>query len=150
MELTISVLEAAVWVIVGVVSGVGVCWMLTGLQLGPLLREYHYGITGKDLLLNLLTVTCLIAFGILACWAIYGFRAMLMPLLFLFYSLGVSFVVSRIFFFASFERKQDMRIVQSWLEPELFLIPKPPNSFFISNADRQDAFPQNYPSCRYW
>ncbi|MCW4000202.1 MAG: hypothetical protein NWE93_08175 [Candidatus Bathyarchaeota archaeon] len=130
LELRASLVTAA-WVTMGAAAGLVCSWALTTRQLGVLAKEYHYRFTAKELVLLLLIAAMPITGGF-ACWSIYGRD--LSPFLALLYPWVVSFAITRPLLLAAFERKNDMRIVQSTWGTGMYLIPKPPQDNISSRA----------------
>ena len=126
----ISGFQVAAWVIAGLGVGTISCAILTKNQLSRLSKDYQTSINLKDMVLLAVPIVLLCIFGILISRSIGSSTHIpyFQGLTFSIYAWGVSCVITRVALFASFEKRENMRIMQGWLEGGLVLIPKPPNS----------------------
>jgi hypothetical protein len=136
----ISVFQMMAWIIAGLTVGVISCIVFTKNQLGRLSKNYQIYVNGKDMVLLIVPIVLFFIFGAFVSWSIKpsvggaGFQGLLIAA----YSWGVSSVITRTILFAAFEKKESMRIMQSWFGSGFALIPKPPRN----NANGLDKVAQ--------
>ena len=118
------------WIIAGSTIGVISSALYTKRQFIRLLEDYQYSINGKDLALRMVPIILFVIFGFSV-----NLPAALQGLLFSVYAWGVSDGVVSVALFAIFEKREKMRIMQSWFGGGLVLIPKPPTS----NVNRSET-----------
>ncbi len=127
----VSSFQIVPWIIAGTVVGVIIGSMFTKNQLGRLSREYQFSINGKDMVLLIVPLVLFFVFGF-SVGLSYSFTSMSITVmhgfLISFLSLGISLQIIRYVLFVAFEKKENMRIVQSWFGYGFLLIPKAPNS----------------------
>ena len=125
----IPAFQIVAWIIAGLTVGVISTTMSTKNQLSRLSKDYQFFPKGKDMGLLIVPTVLFFIFGVFVSWSIYG--AMHVPLFqgFLIsgYALGISIVITRVILFVAFEKKENMRIMQSWFGFGSFLIPKAPD-----------------------
>ena len=113
------------WLFAGLTIGIISNTMLTKNQLTRLSNDYQFTPNKKDQLILLLPLVSFSILGGFVNWFLYSsLQAWLISIL----SYTVSFFLIKTLLFAAFERKQNMRLMQSWLEITVFLVPKAPNN----------------------
>jgi hypothetical protein len=126
-KFTISALQSLAWIIAGLAAGTIIGKVFTNNQLVRLSENIKTKTTAKDLFF---LVVPLIAFFILGYFASTYFYAIsvyhLQGLLISIYSLEVSLLVMRCYLLYAFEKRENMRIVNSWFGLYFFLVPKAP------------------------
>jgi hypothetical protein len=130
--------QAAAWITAGLAVGTISCAAFTKNQLSRLSRNYRFSTDTKDVVLLIVPAVLFFMFGFFISWSISDVARhlpSLQGLLFSFYAWGVSFEITRVVLFASFEKRENMRIVQSWFGGEFLLIPKAPSS----NVNRSET-----------
>jgi hypothetical protein len=121
----VSAFQIVAWIIVGLAVGVISDAILAKNQFSRILRNYQFSNVGKDWGLYFVLVVLFVGFGGFVCWFLYSSLQLWGILV---YSFGVSSQLTRVLLFAAFERKENMRLMQSWWGTDIFLVPKPPNS----------------------
>ncbi len=129
----ISVFQFLPWIVASIAVGVITSTIVTKNQLRRLSRDCHFYANGKDMVLLIIPIVIFLIFGFLVSLTIStaSLNGVAFPgFLFLFsvYAWGVSLVAMRPVLFFAFERKENMRLMQSWWGMGIFLIPKPPES----------------------
>ena len=113
----VSSFQIVPWIIAGTVVGVIIGTIFTKNQLRRLSRDYQFSINGKDMVLLIVPLVLFFVFGISVSLS-YSFTNMSIPVmqgfLISFLSLGISLQIIRYVLFVAFEKKENMRIVQSW------------------------------------
>jgi hypothetical protein len=139
----ISGLQVAVWVIAGSAIGIFSGAAYTKNQLRRLMRDYQIFVDGKDIALLGVPIILftffvfLVSLSIPSSIGVYVSQGLMISV----YSWGDSFVITRTIQLATFERRENMRIMQSWWNTDLVLIPKAPDSFLnnLKVSDRRDS-----------
>ena len=101
------------WIIVGLAVGIIPQAIVTKNQLNRLSKDYQFTTNGKDMVLLIVPVVLFFIFGIFFGW--FSYYSVWVLCGFLFILLGVSYQLTRGVLFAAFERKENMRLMQSWL-----------------------------------
>jgi hypothetical protein len=112
------------WIIVGLAIGVISSTIVTRSQLSRLSREYKFSANKKEAILLIVPVAVFFAFG-------FPYFVWLSSILWFWASLlawGIPVGVIRYVLFYSYEKRENMRLVQSWWGTGIFVIPKPPNN----------------------
>jgi hypothetical protein len=123
----VSGFQVALWVIAGLAVGTISCAVFTNNQLGRLLKEYKtISLNKKDWVLLVAPMVLFFILSISVSWSIYGSPSQ--ELLISFFAWGVSSEITRVALFANFEKKEKMRIMQTWFGEGFVLIPKAPVS----------------------
>jgi|WetSurMetagenome_2_1015567.scaffolds.fasta_scaffold47727_3 hypothetical protein len=133
----ISAFQFVAWIIAGLTVGAITVAMFTKNQLSRLLKDYQFTTNGKDLVLLIVPTVLFFIFGFFVNWSIYG--AMRVPILQGFWisaiAWGISIEITRVILFGVFEKKENMRLMQSWWGPGIILVPKAP----INNVNRSET-----------
>ena len=126
----ISKLQVAVWIIAGLAVGTFSSILFTKNQLGRILKDYKFSTNEKDIVLFVVPSVLFFIFGFFVSLYFYGIMHSpgLQGWLISIFAFGGSIFVIRYFLFFTFERKEHMRLMQSWWGMKIFLIPKAPNS----------------------
>jgi hypothetical protein len=129
-EHPISVFQVVAWIIFGVSVGTFSSIIFTQNQLGRLLKDYKFSTNGKDLVLLIVPLVLFFIFGFFVSLSFYGIMhtAALHGWLISVYTYGVSMLIIRYVLFLAFEKRENMRLMQSWWGMEIFLIPRAPDS----------------------
>ena len=129
-EYPISAFQVVAWIIFGVSVGAFSSIIFTQNQLGRLLKDYQFSTNGKDLVLLIVPLVLFSIFGFFVSLSFYGIMltAALHGWLISVYSYGVSMLIIRYVLFLAFEKRENMRLMQSWWGMEIFLIPRAPDS----------------------
>jgi hypothetical protein len=113
------------WILAGLTVGIISNTMLTKNQLRRLSKDNQFTPNKKDQLYFSVPIVLFSIFGGFANWFLYSsLQVWLISLL----SWAVSSQITRTILFAVFEKKENMRLMQNWLEPKIILIPKAPNN----------------------
>jgi len=126
----ISGLEVGAWLIAGLAVGAISFGISTKNLLRRLLKDYRSSVSIKDMILLIAPILLGIT-GLFVSYSIYGSNMRLLPLqgfLISVYAWGFSAVITRVTLLVTFEKRENMRIMQSWFRNGFVLIPKPPNS----------------------
>jgi hypothetical protein len=115
----VSTFQAVAWIIAGLAVGTITGTILAKSQLRRLSKNYQFSTTGKDIVLIIVPIALFIIFSSILSWS---------TILLSIYSLGVSFQITKWMLFFNFEKKENMRLMQSWWGTEIYLIPKAPQS----------------------
>ncbi len=118
-EFPVSTFQAVAWIIAGLAVGAITGTILAKNQLRRLSKDYQFSTTGKDIVLIVVPIVLFFIFSSILGWS---------TILFSIYSLGVSIQITRWIVFFNFEKKENMRLMQSWWGMEIFLIPRAPQS----------------------
>lgn len=119
------------WIIVGVAVGIISGKKFTQNQLGRLLKEVQIYPNKKDVIFAIVPLLLVLPFGFLVSWFLFDAltrQSSLFGVLVSVYVFSVSHQVTRYAIFRGFERKQDMRLMTSWIGGGIAVIPKPPNN----------------------
>jgi hypothetical protein len=119
----ISAFQIMVWIIIGLAFGVISSLIETKYELSRVSKTCKFTTDRKDYVLIYVPIILFFIF----CYIVSGF--LYSPsLLWLIsaYVWGISQFVTRIVLFVSYERKENMRLMQSWWGSTVFLVPKPP------------------------
>ncbi len=128
----ISAFQVVAWIIAGLAVGTISSAMFTLNQLGRLSKYYQFSTNGKDIVLFIVPTVLFFIFGFFGGRSIgIGVQGFLISG----YAWGLSLQITRIVMLLAFERKENMRLMQSWWGPNIFLMPKAPNI----NVNRSDA-----------
>lgn len=119
----ISALQLVAWIIAGLAVGAISCTMFTKNQLNRLLKDYKFSTNGEDMILFIVPTVIFFIFGFFV-----SKPSALQGSLISFYAYGVSFQITRVILFSVLEKKENMRIVQSWFGSGFYLSPKASNS----------------------
>jgi hypothetical protein len=124
----ISIAQLVAWIIAGISVGAASCLMYTKNQLGRFSKEYHISLNGKDMLLLLVPSVSFFIFGFFVSLTIGGIAhiGVLQGFAISVYAWGISGQLTRCILLGAFEKKENMRLMQSWWGAEVFLIPKAP------------------------
>jgi hypothetical protein len=117
-EVPASTSQIVASIVAGLAVGAFVGIISTKNQIGRLSKNYKFSTTGKDIVLNVVSIVLFCIFGAVLSWS---------TILFSVYFFGVSTLITRWVFFFNFEKKEDMRLMQSWWGTEIFLVPKAPS-----------------------
>ena len=127
----VSAFQLIPWIIVGLAVGAITSTMVTKNQLSRLSRDVQFYVNGKDMVLLIVPIVLFLIFGFFVSLSIpaaiphvQSFQGFLFSV----YAWGVSFVAIRPVLFLGFERRENMRLMQSWWGLGTFLIPKAPES----------------------
>jgi hypothetical protein len=115
------------WILSGLTIGIISNTTLTKNQLSRLSNDYQFTPNKKDQLILIIPIVSFSILGGFVNWFLYSsLQVFLISML----SYGVSFFLIRTLLFAAFERKQNMRLMQSWGGggATIFLVPKAPNN----------------------
>lgn len=127
---SISAFQIVAWIIAGLTVGAISGAIFTQNQLSRLSKDYQISTNGKDMVLLIVPTVLFFIFGFFVSWSIYG--AMRLPIfqgfLISVYAWGISIEIIRYVLFFAFEKRENMRIMQSWFGFLFVLIPKAPNS----------------------
>ena len=126
----LSAFQIAVWVFAGLTFGGLSGVACTKNQLHRLSKDHKISVTAKDMMLLSIPMLLFMVSVYLATWLLLSGSVrggVLGGFLFAVYFWGVSLYVPRIFLFRSYERKANMRLMQSWGDSGIAEIPKPPN-----------------------
>jgi hypothetical protein len=123
-----SAFQILAWIIIGLAIGIISDAILAKNQLSRISKDYQFSNNGKDWILYAVSVALFLGFGGFVSWFFYSSLQMWAVLV---YSWGVASQLTRVLLFAAFERKEKMRLMQSWWGTNIFLVPKAP----ISNVN---------------
>ncbi len=115
----VSTFQAVAWIIAGLAVGTITGTILAKNQLRRLSKNYQFSTTGKDIVSIIVPIVLFFIFSSILSWS---------TILFSIYSWGVSIQITRWVVFFNFEKKENMRLMQSWWGMEIFLIPRAPQS----------------------
>jgi hypothetical protein len=121
----ISAFQIVASIITGLAFGVILSTVFTRNQLRRLSKDYQFTANVKDLVLLIVPAVLFFSFGGFVSWFL---NASLQVWLILIYSWGVSTQLMRVLYFVAFERKENMRLLQSWWGTKTFLVPKAPDN----------------------
>jgi hypothetical protein len=128
----VSALQIVGWIIAGSAVGVIPHAIVTKNQLSRLSKDYQFHTNKKDWVLLFVPMILFLCLSSLVNVFLYSSLRML---LISFYCWGVSSQLTRIILFAAFEKRENMRLMQSWWESTtIILLPKPPNSNIIAGG----------------
>jgi hypothetical protein len=136
----LSVFKIMGWIIFGLVSGIITSVMITQSQLGRLSRDYKFSPNGKDLVLIIAPIILFFILGFFVSFSFSSFSPhapVFQGFSISVYAWGVSIAAIRPVLFFAFERRENMRLMQSWFGSDgvgIILIPKAPDS----NVDRTE------------
>lgn len=125
----ISAFQIVAWIIVGIAVGTISSMYLIKNQLKRLSKEYQLIPNGKDLVIATAPILLFFLIGSFIIYSVQGPSiglSTLGGLLISLYSWGISIQITRFVLFVAFEKKENMRLMQGWLEGKIILIPKPP------------------------
>ena len=131
----ISAFQVVAWIIAGLTVGTITGAMFTKNQLARLSKDYQFFLNGKDMVLLLVPTILFFIFGVFVSWFfpsglhVPHFQGLLISL----YAWGISIEITRIVLFYAFEKRENMRLMQSWLGMGIFLIPKAPKQQVLQN-----------------
>lgn len=121
----ISVFQIVAWIIVGLVFGVISHMLYTKNQLSRLSKDYQFTMNGRDGVLLIVPMVLFFVFTGVANSFLYSSSQVWLISV---YTFAVSGLITRIILLAAFEKKENMRLMQSWWGSTIFLVPKAPNS----------------------
>ncbi len=125
----ISMMQIAAWTIAGLALGTISCAIATENQLNRVSKDYRFSANGKEIILLIAPFVLVYGIGFFAGLSIPSAimqTSFMQGLIVSLYVYGVSLVVLRPILFYTFERKENMRLIQSWWGTEIYLVPKPP------------------------
>ncbi len=121
----VSALQVVTWIIAGLIFGTISNALFTQNQLSRLSKDCQAQGNGKDAPLLIIPIVLFLVLGGFVSWSI---GSALQGILISEYAWGISFAMTRSIMFITFEKKEGMRIMQSWSGSGGFvLIPKPPS-----------------------
>jgi hypothetical protein len=126
----VSPFQAVAWITAGLAVGTITGTILAKNQLGRFSKNHQFSTTGKDIVSIIVPIVL---------FFIFSSVLSLSTILFSIYSLGVSIQITRWVVFFNFEKKENMRLMQSWWGMEIFLIPRAPQS----NANQTETNAKN-------
>jgi hypothetical protein len=118
--------QIVAWIIAGLALGIISAMMGTKNQLSRLLKDYKVYPNEKDLALQIVPIFLFVISGFLA--IVFIPDSSINEFALSFYTLSVSLFVTRPVLFFAFERREKMRLMQSWWGGEIILIPKAPDN----------------------
>jgi hypothetical protein len=121
----VSEFQIVTWIILGLTGGVISNAIVTKNQLSRLSKDYQFNTNGKDMVLLIVPMVLVFGFGGFVSWFLYSSLQVWGILI---YCWGVSFCLTRVLLFVALERKENMRLMQSWWGTNIFLVPKAPNN----------------------
>lgn len=122
---SIPLFQIIAWLLAGLTIGMIANTLITKYQLGRLSRDYQFTPNRKDLIIFIVPLVLFSIFGGFVNWFLYSsLQLWLLSLL----SLGVSSQLTRTILFAAYEKRENMRLMQSWTGNGIFLVPKGPTS----------------------
>lgn len=121
----IPLFQIMAWILAGLIVGIVSEALRTKNQLSRLSNDYQFTPNKKD---QLFVIVPIVLFSILSGFVNWFLYSSLQVWLISNLSWIVSSQITRTILFAAFEKKENMRLIQNWLEPKIILIPKPPNS----------------------
>ena len=127
----VTVFQLVVWIFVGLAFGVISGWLSTQNQIKRLARDYKMEPNRKDMILISTPILIFFIPSFLLIWFLFNpfiGTSILSSLNISVWAVGVSSQVARVFMFRRFERRVNMRLVQSWLGGGIVVIPKPPKN----------------------
>jgi hypothetical protein len=125
----ISAFQIAVLIIIGLVAGVIGGMIPTENLLRRFSKDYVISTTRKEIVLSLVSTIVFIILSSYYSWFVYGSKqlAVLQGFSFSLYAWVFPFTIMRPVLFYAFERREKMRIMQTWWgSVQYFLIPKAP------------------------
>jgi hypothetical protein len=123
-----SAIQVVAWIIAGSAIGVITCAIFTKNQLRQLLMDYQFFPDGKDLVLFFIPQLLFFIFGIFVSFlfassmSVSGLQGLLISVC----TLEISLALTRFILLVGFEKKENMRLMQSYWGPGIYLIPKAP------------------------
>ena len=126
----ISIIQIMAWILAGLVVGTITVAIFTQNQLSRLSKDYQISTNGKDMVLLIIPTVLFFILCYFVSWSIYGAMGLPINTGFLIsgYSWGISIGIIRFVSFFGFEKKESMRLMQSWWGTKIFLVPKAPNN----------------------
>ena len=127
----VTAFQIVAWIAVGSAIGIISAMMGTKNQLSRLLKDFKFYPNGKDIALQIVPMVVYVISGSFTIFFILGSNIYAPPsqgFAFSVYALSVFIFVTRPFLFFAFERRENMRLMQSWVGGEIILIPKAPKS----------------------
>ena len=122
---SIPLFQIISWILAGLTVGIISTTILTKNQLSRLSKDYQFTPNKKEFVLLIVPIVLFFIFGGFVNWFLYSsLHLWLLSLL----SWGVCTLITRTILFAAFEKKENMRLMQSWTGTDIFLVPKAPNS----------------------
>jgi hypothetical protein len=122
------VLQVVPWMLAGSVVGAILGALITRNQLSWLSKEYQYSSNKKEVALVLIPMFLFFIFVFLTSVNIYGLSIVVsMQVSYVsVYVLGIPFLTTRVIMLRTFEKRENMRLMQAWFGDKIFLGPKPP------------------------
>lgn len=119
----ISSFQIVAWIIAGLAVGLISNAIVTKNQLTRISKDYQFTPNGKDVVLVIVPIILLSIFsGFVSLFLYSSLQVWLISI----YAWGISFEITRIVLFAAFEKKENMRLMQSWWGANIILVPKAP------------------------
>lgn len=119
----ISAFQIVAWIISGLAVGVISHMLYTKNQLSRLSKDYQFTMNGKDGVLLIVPMVLFFIFAGVANSFLYSSSQLWLISA---YTFAVSGLITRIILFADFEKKENMRLMQSWWGSTIILLPKAP------------------------
>jgi hypothetical protein len=119
----ISAFQIVAWIIAGLAVGVISEAVFTKNQLSRLSKDYQFTTNGKDWVLLIVPMILFFIFGGYVSWLI---NSSIQWFVISVYAWGVSYLLTRFILLAAFEKKTNMRLMQSWWGSTIILVPKAP------------------------
>ena len=121
----VSAFQMVAWIIAGLAIGVISDTVFTKNQLNRLSKDYQFTTNGKDWGLLIVPMVLFFIFSGFVSWFLYSSLQLWVISV---YSWAVSSQLTRVLLFAAFERKENMRTMQSWWGTRIFLVSKAPSN----------------------
>ena len=127
--------QVVAWIFVGSAIGAISGMMYTKNQLRRLSKDHLIYPNGKDIILFIVPILILVLPSFFISWFVYGalIRGLaLLGLLISVFAFGISEQVVKYLLFHVYEKKENMRLMQSLFESGIVVIPKAPNRSFTA------------------
>ena len=127
----ISIVQIAAWIVAGSALGTISCAIVTKNQLKRVSKDYQFSTNVKDMVLLIVPTVLFFTFGFILSWS---------TILISVYAWGISIHITKCALFFNFEKRENLRLMQSWWGMEIYLVPKAPQSQLNRHGEMLNFF----------